>query len=174
MLQRCIMIFPHFNNMDVINKIRDKYDPLAKHVKPHITLVFPFESDIDYSRLKKHLEATVSSVDPFVLKLSDITPVRSFGNYLFLNILHGRDEIVELHKKLYTGILEEFYPQWLNGSDYNPHMTVGKIDDEEKFKSAVTEASKVKDTFETVVDKVSVEIIDENQHSIIEVEIELG
>lgn len=32
------MIFPQFDNIDVINGIRNKYDPLAKLVKPHITV----------------------------------------------------------------------------------------------------------------------------------------
>lgn len=40
------MIFPKFENIKIIDEIRDKYDPLANHVRPHITLVFPFESNI--------------------------------------------------------------------------------------------------------------------------------
>ncbi|MPQ44814.1 hypothetical protein [Clostridium tarantellae] len=32
-------------NINVITNIRKKYDPLADLVLPHITLVFPFESD---------------------------------------------------------------------------------------------------------------------------------
>lgn len=35
---RTIMIFPEFNNMEVIDKIRAQYDPLAKLVRPHITI----------------------------------------------------------------------------------------------------------------------------------------
>lgn len=47
MLQRCIMIFPEFKNIEEIEKIRRKHDPLVNHVKPHITLVFPFNSGIE-------------------------------------------------------------------------------------------------------------------------------
>ena len=43
---RTIMIFPEFDNIDIIDEIRAKYDPLAKLVRPHITIVFPFEMDI--------------------------------------------------------------------------------------------------------------------------------
>ncbi len=32
------MIFPQFDNIDVINGIRNKYDLLAKLIKPHITV----------------------------------------------------------------------------------------------------------------------------------------
>jgi hypothetical protein len=43
---RTIMIFPEFHNMDVIHFYRKQYDPLSALVKPHITLVFPFQSSL--------------------------------------------------------------------------------------------------------------------------------
>ncbi len=43
---RTVMIFPEFENMYVIDPVRNRYDPLAKLVRPHITIVFPFESDM--------------------------------------------------------------------------------------------------------------------------------
>ena len=42
---RTIMIFPEFDNIEVIDKIREQYDPLANFVRPHITIVFPFDSE---------------------------------------------------------------------------------------------------------------------------------
>ncbi|WP_313343152.1 hypothetical protein [Sedimentibacter sp.] len=48
---RTIMIFPEFENIDVINDIRKKYDPLADLVLPHITLVFPFDSELKNIKL---------------------------------------------------------------------------------------------------------------------------
>lgn len=159
--------------MDIIDKIRRKYDPLERHVRPHITLVFPFNSSIEFNELKNHLENVLSSIKPFRIVLNGITPVKSFGNYLFLNIKDGKDEIIEIHRKLYTGILEEYLPQWLKSGTYHPHMTVGKIVDEGEYKSAIEETKKVIDVFDTVVSKISVEIIDENEDSVIEMEIEL-
>ena len=44
--KRTIMIFPKFSNQEIIDEIRKKYDPLYNLVKPHITLVFPFKSDM--------------------------------------------------------------------------------------------------------------------------------
>ncbi len=82
--------FPEFSNIEVINEIREMYDPLASHVRPHITLVFPFESNIDSIQLKSHLEEVLVSVNSFSLVLKGITPVNSFGNYLFLNIENGK------------------------------------------------------------------------------------
>ncbi|WP_372998748.1 2'-5' RNA ligase family protein [Lutispora sp.] len=159
--------------MKVIDEIRDKYDPLASHVRPHITLVFPFTSDITSDKLREHISNALSEEKPFKIVLKGITSVQSFGNYLFLNIEVGKEEIINIHKKLYTDILEPYLPQWLRKGEYHPHMTVGKIEDEEKYKNAVIEIEDFRDIFETIVEKVSVEIIDDNEDSIIEMEIGL-
>jgi len=56
--KRCIMIFPQFNNINIIDGIREKYDPLSNNVRPHITLVFPFESNISKVDLQDSLIAS--------------------------------------------------------------------------------------------------------------------
>jgi 2'-5' RNA ligase len=167
------MIFPEFSNMNIIDTIRDKYDPLARHVRPHITLVFPFESDISTSELRAHLEDILSEVRPFKVSLHGIIPVRTFGNHLFLDITKGRDEIINIYKCLYTGILESFHPEWLRTVDYYPHMTVGNLPTEEKYKSAIEVAASIDDVFDSHIEKISVEIIAENEDSLIEMEIPL-
>jgi 2'-5' RNA ligase len=160
--------------MKTIDEIRMKYDPLASHVRPHITLVFPFTGDIESGELKSHLENVLSHIKPFRIVLKGILPVKSFGNYLFLNIEDGKDEIIEVHRRLYTGILEAYYPQWLKPGGYLPHMTVGNIEGEEEFKAAIEDTKRIADVFDNIANKVSVEIIDENEDSIVEMEIELG
>jgi len=57
MSKRTVMIFPAFENMHIIERLRKKYDPLCNLVQPHITLVFPFESacterDIEFALQK--------------------------------------------------------------------------------------------------------------------------
>lgn len=173
MLERCIMIFPEFDNMGIINEIRKKYDPLESHVRPHITLVFPFSSDIESIELENHLKDVLSSIDPFRVVLKGITPIKSFGNYLFLNVENGRNEIIELNKRLYTGVLEAYHPERLKSGDYLPYMTVGKIESEQEYKLAIEGTKEIVDVFDTIVSKISVEIIDGNEDSIIEMEIAL-
>ena len=56
MLKRTIMIFPQFSNQRIIDEIREKYDPLHNLVKPHITLMFPFENDISNTLLSQKLD----------------------------------------------------------------------------------------------------------------------
>ena len=53
MAQRTIMIFPDFEQMEIIESIREKYDPLYQLVKPHITVVFPFDMDVSNEELSK-------------------------------------------------------------------------------------------------------------------------
>ncbi|HEX3047313.1 MAG TPA: 2'-5' RNA ligase family protein, partial [Bacillota bacterium] len=95
MFNRCILIFPQFENESVIREIRDKYDPLAKHVEPHITLIFPFESDLKTEELKGHLITVLKDIKPFEIQLKGINPV---NNYLFLEVEKGKEKIIELHK----------------------------------------------------------------------------
>ena len=66
---RTIMILPKFLNIDIINDIRKKYDPLASLVSPHITLAFPFDSKMTNEDLKMHLEECLNDIKPFTLEL---------------------------------------------------------------------------------------------------------
>ena len=56
MAHRTIMIFPDFEQMEIIESIREKYDPLYQLVKTHITVVFPFDMDVSNEELSKILE----------------------------------------------------------------------------------------------------------------------
>lgn len=174
MLKRCIMIFPEFKNQNIINEIRERYDPLASHVRPHITLVFPFDSCIKTAELKNHLTSGLAQQKIFDIVLGGFTLTRSYGNYLFLNIKKGKERIINIHRNLYTGILEGYYPEWLKNGFFLPHMTVGCIEDEKAFLEAADKIKGIDDLFQTTVEEISVEIIDENEDSIIELNIPLS
>jgi len=47
------------------------------------------------------------------------------------NIQKGSNEIIELHKRLYTSILKDYLPEWLIENTFLPHMTVGNFDKDE-------------------------------------------
>lgn len=173
-VKRCIMIFPHFDNMNIIDEIRDKYDPLSKKVRPHITLVFPFESSISKEELEEYLSKVLKETRSFKLTLEGIIKVdNSTGLYLFLKIQEGIKEIKAIHNRLYEGMLSQYKPNWLNQVEFMPHMTIGCFTDRDELWNAYNAIATIKERFSTLIEKVSVEIIDENEDSNIEVEMNL-
>ncbi len=167
---RTIMIFPEFDNMEIINHIRRKYDPLADLIRPHITLVFPFESSMSNEKLTQILEKRLDCVKPFNLKMCGVSKQEdTFGNYLFLNVLQGGEEIKEIHDLLYANEFAEYD----KGIPYKPHMTIGKLPSAELLEDAFIKVKDLEETFCTTVEKISVEMIGENEESIIVIEKEL-
>ncbi len=167
MPKRCIMIFPDFEKLEIIHELRALYDPYANFVKPHITLVFPFDSDFTTEELMDHIRASLCDVKSFALTMQGISPHRSGGNYLFLNVLEGNQEIRSLHDKLYTGILQRFYRADI---PYVPHMTIGKIEEENDYIRAIQNTRELQNMFRTQVTKISVETIGASEESRIEYE----
>ncbi|MEL7605174.1 MAG: 2'-5' RNA ligase family protein [Sedimentibacter saalensis] len=168
---RTIMIFPEFENIDVINDIRKKYDPLANLVLPHITLVFPFDSELTNEELNLHSKECLSDIQPFKMELEGFSKqINNYGNYLLLNVVQGIDEIKNIHDRLYKGRLKQFDA----GYDYVPHMTVGNLSSIDLLNKAFDDVYKCNDIFSTVVKKISVEMIGDNEESIIIIEHELN
>lgn len=166
MKERTIMIFPKFNNMKIIDEIRAKYDPLADKVLPHITLVFPFKSDLSTKEIEKWLDTALRDIRPFELELQGISRQEDrFGNYLFLDIKKGIDKVKEMHEYL-MATTKFNYP-------YNPHMTIGKFETKDELDMAYNELKDIEHIFNTTIDKVSVEIIGEDDSSVIEIEYNL-
>lgn len=166
MRERTVMIFPQFCNGEVINEIRQKFDPLYNLVKPHITLVFPFKSAMSDAELSQRLEKCLKETTCFPLRLQGISRQEDcYGNYIFLNVDRGYQEIVKMHNALYSDIFGKCPNQ-----PYIPHMTIGNLDSVEKMESAYNCIKKIDICLETIVDKVSVELIGNNGESIIVIE----
>jgi len=97
------MIFPDFENVELIDCIRKDYDPLVDLVRPHITLVFPFEDNISNDELKSILEDRLKGVKPFDIELKGFSKSKDrYGNFLFMNVMSGMESIVRIHDVLYN------------------------------------------------------------------------
>ncbi len=161
------MIFPEIEDIKIIEAIREKYDPLAGLVRPHITIVFPFESPMSNGDIEEILANRLKNIKPFELVLSGTTKTEDqFGNYLFLDVKKGNEEITSIHDVLYDN---EFRKYDL-GLGYKPHMTVGKLPTAEALEAAYEEVKAIDINVRTVVNKISVEMIGENEESIIVIE----
>ena len=168
------MIFPKFENMKIIDNIREKYDPNVNKVAPHITLVFPFDSQLTKEELVEHLRNALKDAAPFNLTMGDILKVDvTSGKYLFLGVKEGTEEIKNIFNKLYKGILEGFKSDLLKKVEFMPHMTIGVFNDKESLNKAYEETKGLDKIFKGRIDKISVEIIKEDEDSIIEFELEL-
>lgn len=163
MKKRSIIIFPEFHDQQKINELREQYDPLVNKISPHITLVFPFESNFTEVKLHGHISTVLADIKPFKITLHQITGGE--GRYLFLNVKKGNDQLIELHDKLYSGIMEKFLNRNLTCF---PHMTVGMIRNFEIYKSVLEKMKDFTYEFTTLVEKVTVEWIDEDENSRIE------
>lgn len=155
MRRRVIAIFPPLPAANPISDLRRRFDPLADLVPPHITLVFPFESDLTTSELRVHLEAAVRGVAPFPLHLAGVTG--NEGEYFFLNVKRGNDQLIEPHDRLYTGPLRQHLSV---EHAFVTHLTVGRLPDLGSFQEALAAARSVEicvDTMSTTVTAYSVE-----------------
>ena len=165
MISRAIHIFPEFENIDIINDIRKKYDPLYKYIKPHITIIFPFNSILTSDQIEIELTKLLMDFNPFTLEMDRITG--HVDGYVFLNISKGMEKIIAIHDKLYSGKFSSFYD---NRYTYIPHITLGRIGNREIFLEFLRENIKSKYKFRCLVKKISVEIIHEDESSEIEYE----
>ena len=162
--KRDILIFPQFTNIEKIENIRKQYDELYKILPPHITLAFPFESSMSNDELKNRLMQVLKSVEPFEIVMSGVSLHKDENiktNYIFLNVVSGVKEIQILHNEIYEKVLNQKM-----SFEYIPHITLGTTENEQiEFE--------MNDEFKTIVTKVSVEEIGENEKSNVLFEVDL-
>ena len=160
--KRDILIFPKLKNINKIQELRNKYDPLANLIAPHITIAFPFSDNISNEELIKKLTNLLKNFRPFTIVFKGIS--LSEDNYIFLNCMKGDQEIIELHNEIYKQIIPSHLKKFIK---YIPHITLGKANNIEDLDSFEHE-------FKTIVDEISIELIGEHEESIIIKNIKLG
>lgn len=160
--KRDILIFPKFDNMKIIEKIRNKYDRLSNLVAPHITLAFPFNDKISNEDLFSKLSALLKKHSHFEVTFKGIS--LSDDNYILLNCVKGNYEILKLHDDIYEKIIPSHFKKSIK---YIPHITLGQADNLKDFSNFNYE-------FTTIINGVSIEFIGSNEESIIIKNIKLG
>jgi len=115
---RSILVFPEIYNLDAIQAIRTKYDPLAQNIRPHISLVFPFELDVSDEKLSTHVKNILKGSKDFPTTFDRLGSDNS--GYLWLEANYGKDNFIKLHDKLYAD--ELFQPFLRKDIPYVPHI----------------------------------------------------
>ena len=160
--KRDILIFPKFDNMKIIDKIRNKYDRLSNLVSPHITLAFPFKDEINNEDLISKLSVLLKNYSPFEVNFKGVS--LSNDKYILLNCVKGNNEILKLHDDIYEKIIPSHFKKSIK---YIPHITLGQADNLKDFSNFNYE-------FTTIINEVSIEFIGSNEESIIIKNIKLG
>lgn len=162
---RTILIFPQIENAEIIDELRDRYDPLAPLIRPHITLAFPFETDWSADRVQGILTDVARDVAPFELRLSGLSRQSdAFGHWLFLNLSDETGALSLLHRRLYADGLRAFRP----AAAFVPHMTLGRFETAEAMERAWAAERSRELNFETRIDSIAVERIGARGESIVE------
>jgi 2'-5' RNA ligase len=122
--QYAIVAFPDLQQRAQIELVRRRLDPMAEVLDAHVTIVFPFSGSLSKAYIEDHIRERLYGVQPFDFELSQPSP--GGGGYVFLNVLRGAASFVDLHDRLYTGILSPFRSQT---HKYVPHVTIGCLPD---------------------------------------------
>ncbi|HGP3674191.1 TPA: 2'-5' RNA ligase family protein [Bacillus pacificus] len=165
---RTILFFLNNMSIDKIENIRQKHDPLFEVIPPHITIVFPFKSNISSDALKSHILNLSKGVGKIEVEFANL--ITNVGNYLFLEVEGGKEQIEELHDLLYTEPLTQFLKEDI---PYIPHVTVGRKESAELAAEVAKDIPSFPQKLQCVIDRISVERIGENGESIIEFEVPL-
>ncbi|KFM98571.1 2'-5' RNA ligase family protein [Bacillus clarus] len=163
---RTILLFLNNMPIDEIESIREKHDLLFGFIPPHITIVFPFESTISNDELEAYIMNISRGTRPIEIEFA--SRISSEGEYLFLEVERGKEQIEELHDRLYTGPLRQFLRTDI---PYIPHVTVGRKDSAELAAEIVKDIPSFSENLKCVIERISVERIGENGESIIEFEV---
>lgn len=118
MQKLAVVYFPKIN-LEKINTFREKYDPDWHIIPPHITIISPV-SDTSENQLMEHVDKVIKDLPHFSIRLTGLT--KTLDDNLFLQVKEGNDEIVNLHDKLYSGILT---PYVQTDFPFAPHITLG-------------------------------------------------
>jgi len=137
-----------------VTAVRDRRDPLASAVAPHLTLVFPFEDPLSDGALRDHVRGAVSGIRRFGITLCGITAHEN--EYLFLNVKRGNDELIRLRDALHAGPLAAHR---LRTVTFVPHLTVGRVASRD-LPAALEETSSLTEPIEARIDRVTVYRVD--------------
>lgn len=141
MTSSCLVIaFPQLNETDLqfIESVRAWHDEQFDLVKPHFTFVFPVPDITVNDFYDEVIKQADSAVIEFVIRSAVAIKDDLTGKYcVFLVPVEGASEIIHLHKKLHSGILNPYYHREI---EFIPHITIAQKSSEA---AAVTLANSI-------------------------------
>jgi 2'-5' RNA ligase len=157
MMRRVLVVFPRIAACDAWSRalsFRDRFDPLARRIPPHLTLVHPFSDALSDRALEDHAQAVAGTINSFPITLERVSLHE--GEYLFLNVTRGVDGLVDARNKLYQGALA---PHYNRDNTFIPHMTIGRVAPDE-VRDALAASSKLASHIDGYAEAISAYRID--------------
>lgn len=166
------IVFKPTVDVSDLQTVRETYDPTAHLIGPHLTLVFPIRAEgIDRLRLIAHIAEVVARIEPFRARFGDTT--LSWDQWLFLIPTIGGENFVELHDRLYAGLLA---PLLRRDLPFAPHISLGHFAvekeapdlknpsagqlDTERYRVASAEIANMRLDYEFLVDRIGLITVD--------------
>ncbi|WP_262315437.1 2'-5' RNA ligase family protein [Lacticaseibacillus parakribbianus] len=123
-MQRSVLIFPALTSLDAVTAVRRRYDPLVENIRPHVSLVFPFDSPAPDSSIVAAVAAAAATTPAFTVAFDRLGGDWVNG-YFWLAAGAGAATLTTLHDRLYrTPLFRDFLRSDL---PYRPHITLGKV-----------------------------------------------
>ena len=122
--RRAVVWFPPAAVTREVEAFRAAHDPLASALPAHVTLVFPFESTLSALQVAAHVKRVVARWPQLPVRLERAEVL--LGQWVNLRLTQGRAAVVELHDRLYRGVLAPFLRDDIA---YDPHLTLGRTAD---------------------------------------------
>jgi len=127
--------FPAFRGIERIEALRARHDPMAAQVPAHLTLVFPFGTNLKRLQMETHVRRVAAKWPPIAVTFRAI---RMHGNeFVFLMAGRGAASVTAFHDRLYTRSLR---PHLRPEFPYEPHITVARQAEPARLERAYHEA----------------------------------
>jgi len=130
-----IVWFPAFEGIARVEAFRARHDPTAAKTRAHLTLVFPFATNLTRLQLETHVRRVASKWPPIP---ASFRAIRMHANeFVFLMASRGAASMTALHDALYTRSLR---PHLRPEFAFEPHVTLAWQTDPALLERAYAEA----------------------------------
>ena len=120
--RRAIVWFPPFSIDSPVESFRRRHDPLADALPAHVTLVFPFPTNLTVTQIGSHIRRIVGNWPSLPVSFRDVEGI--VDEFVVLMLRERVDAIIALHDKLYGGVLKTHLRDDIA---YQPHVTLGRV-----------------------------------------------
>src|SRR5438105_6565973 len=122
--RRTVVWFPPADTVADFERFRAAHDPLARALRAHVTLVFPFGSTLGDVQVAAHVRRAVARWPVLPLRLEGLGHFHA--DWIYVRLSRGHAAVTALHDRLYRGALAPFLRHDLS---YEPHVTIGRAVD---------------------------------------------